>query len=193
MTDQLPALYVALLHEGMHDKQGKIVTTSLTLIDIHDLARSSRTYGVRRLFIAHPSAALRKLGRTVTDHWREGFGATYNPKRKEAVSGVDIAESLDEVLLQIEQYEGRMPLIVGTSAQGDASRTTYAALRQDLAASPERPVLLLFGTGWGMAPDLLSRCDAILEPIYGPLPYNHLSVRSACAIILDRLCGRRSE
>jgi hypothetical protein len=35
----------------------------------------------------------------------------------------------------------------------------------------------------------MEQADYILEPIYGPGEYNHLSVRSAVAIILDRLLG----
>ena len=31
------------------------------------------------------------------------------------------------------------------------------------------------------------RADYFLEPIKGPTDYNHLSVRAACAIMLDRI------
>ena len=74
-------LSVVLLHEDMEDKQKALVTTSLTLIDVHDIARSSTTYGVSNFFVAHPSPALRKLGRTLKSHWEEGHGANYNPNR----------------------------------------------------------------------------------------------------------------
>ncbi len=52
-------------------------------------------------------------------------------------------------------------------------------------------MLLLFGTGWGLTPQLLDEADLRTEPIRGVSPsgYNHLSVRSACAIALDRLRG----
>jgi hypothetical protein len=49
----------------------------------------------------------------------------------------------------------------------------------------------MFGTGWGMIDELIERADYYLDPIEGPVEYNHLSVRSACAIILDRLTGKR--
>jgi hypothetical protein len=51
--------------------------------------------------------------------------------------------------------------------------------------------LLLFGTGWGITDDVFSRADLFLEPIEGPTAYNHLSVRSAVSISLDRLFGKR--
>ncbi|MEZ4753634.1 MAG: RNA methyltransferase [Bdellovibrionota bacterium] len=63
-------------------KQSKEVTTSLTIVDIHDIARSSATFGINTFFIAHPAEALKKLAEIMTKHWREGFGSTYNPKRK---------------------------------------------------------------------------------------------------------------
>ena len=55
------------------------------------------------------------------------------------------------------------------------------------------PYLLMFGTGWGMSEELLERSDYFLEPVSGPTDYNHLSVRSACAVILDRLLGERED
>ena len=54
-------------------------------------------------------------------------------------------------------------------------------------------MLVVFGTGWGLAPEVIRSADAILEPIRASIEtrYNHLSVRSACAITLDRLLGAR--
>ena len=52
------------------------------------------------------------------------------------------------------------------------------------------PLMLLFGTGFGLAPPVLERADLVLAPILGPGAYNHLSVRSAAGIILDRLRGK---
>lgn len=182
-------IYVALLHQSMVDKHGKVVTTSLTLNDIQDLARSSKTYGVETLFVVHPSAAMRKLANTLQHHWEIGFGATYNPDRKAAMNAVSIVVNLDEVLMQIEMRSGKLPYIVATSAKNGADRLKIADLRNKLLNDDDRPILLLFGTGWGMSSELLGRSDAILEPIEGPVAYNHLSVRSACAIILDRVLG----
>ena len=49
--------------------------------------------------------------------------------------------------------------------------------------------LLLLGTGWGLAEELMTHCEYILAPIYGLTPYNHLPVRVAAGIMLDRLLG----
>jgi hypothetical protein len=51
-------------------------------------------------------------------------------------------------------------------------------------------LVLLFGTAWGLADEILEAADHRLAPINGKGAYNHLAVRSAVAIILDRLLGR---
>ena len=52
-------------------------------------------------------------------------------------------------------------------------------------------ILLLFGTGWGLTVEVLGQADMVLEPIRGVGDYNHLSVRAAAAVILDRLRAER--
>ena len=181
-------LSVILLHADMVDKEGKIVTTSLTLIDIHDIARSSTTYGVSCAYIAHPSPVLRKLAHTIENHWEEGHGATFNPDRKRAIEHIDVISDLDEAVHKIHLRTGKLPHIIATSAQSGPDRLSYTAMK-DIMTKSKDPYLLMFGTGHGMSDILLKRAEYFLEPIYGPGDYNHLSVRSACAIILDRLLG----
>jgi hypothetical protein len=48
----------------------------------------------------------------------------------------------------------------------------------------------MLGTGFGLAPAVRERADLALEAIRGIGDYNHLSVRAAASIILDRLRGR---
>jgi hypothetical protein len=52
-----------------------------------------------------------------------------------------------------------------------------------------KPYVLTLGTAWGLAEEFISKADYVLDPIAGTADYNHLSVRSAAAIILDRLLG----
>jgi hypothetical protein len=182
------SLYVVLLHADMVDKTGVLVTTSLTLIDLHDIARSAKTYGVVSTYIAHPAGPLRSLARTLKMHWEEGFGATYNPNRKEALEHIRVVSSLDEAISDIHNQTGELPVLLATSAKGGGERISFKKMRESLSQST-RPHLLMLGTGWGMSQSLLDRADLFLEPINGPTPYNHLSVRSACAIMLDRLLG----
>ncbi len=182
------SLNVALLHDGMVDKTGKKVSTSVTLIDVHDISRSSRTYGVDSLFVAHPSQTMRALVRTVKRHWDGDFGSTYNPNRQDALSVLDIVSDLDEAIMKIEKRTGALPKLLATSARDGDDRISYQDMRQTMEDCGGS-YLLMFGTGWGMGPELMARADHVLKPIVGPTEYNHLSVRAACAIILDRLRG----
>ncbi|MCB0331273.1 MAG: RNA methyltransferase [Bdellovibrionales bacterium] len=179
-------LSVCLLHEGMVDKAGKQVTTSLTLIDLHDISRSSRTYGTLHTYIAHPSPALHNLALTLTSHWQEGYGATYNPDRKQALDNMTTFHHFEEIIQDLTKRAGRTPKLVATSAKEGGERVSFEGLRELIRESDES-YLLMLGTGWGMSEELLAKADLFLEPIQGPGDYNHLSVRSACAIMLDRL------
>lgn len=185
-------IYLALLHHPVLDKNGLIVTTALTNMDIHDIARSARTYGVRRFYVATPVKALQILAAKILEHWQTGYGSTYNATRKDALSLVRLERDLDSVVVTLERETGMRPRLVVTSARGGPNRTTFGDLRAQLAAS-RVPHLIVLGTGWGLAPEVVERADVLLEPVHGPADYNHLSVRAAAAVILDRLCGTRYE
>jgi tRNA (guanine37-N1)-methyltransferase len=182
-------VFVALLHYPVYDKNGQVVTTAVTNMDIHDIARSGRTYGLRRFYVVTPVKALQKLALKILEHWEEGYGSQYNATRKEALALARICDSLDDVIIDIERECGEKPIIVVTSAKTGGNRTSFAELREMLIRNPH-PKLILLGTGWGLTDEVFSRADYILEPIQGPTDYNHLSVRSAAAIILDRLLAR---
>lgn len=184
-----PNLFVALLHDKMVDKTGKLVTTSVTLIDVHDISRSSRTFGAGGLFVVHPSQTMRALVRTIKEHWDSGFGAAYNPNRTDALGVLSIVSDLDEAVMQIERRTGSLPKLIATSARDGDDRVSYTEMRETISTSAT-PFLLMFGTGWGMSEELMKRAHYVLKPINGPTSYNHLSVRAACAIILDRLRGQ---
>ncbi len=187
-------LSIVLLHHPMHDKEGKIVATSLTAIDVHDISRTSATFGVSPVYIAHPSVVTRRLAETMHSFWSEGYGAVYNPNRKEALDHVRIVSDLDAVIHDIALMDGCEPQLVATSAKPGKDRITFKTFKEMLSVtkSPDKSgrYLLMLGTGWGMTDPLLKRAQYFLEPINGPTDYNHLSVRSACAIMLDRLLGQ---
>ncbi len=183
-------LYVALLHHPVYDKNGAVVTTAVTNMDVHDLARLGRTFALRGIFVATPVATLRRLVERIMQHWDTGPGARYNQTRKEALSLVRLAPDLDGVVADIERECSMLPRIVATSAREGGARISFPLLRQRLDGGT-RPELLILGTGWGLTEDILARADDVLEPIRGADRYNHLSVRAAAAIILDRLLGER--
>ncbi len=181
-------LYVVLLHHPVYDKRGQVVATAVTNMDVHDLARTGKTYGVKGIFISTPVRALRLLAEKIIDHWQKGFGATYNETRREALGLVQTVVDLDSAILEIERATGERPILIATTAKDGEGRVTFPDLRSRLEASTQ-PHLLMLGTGWGMTPELLARADLMLEPIRGVAAYNHLPVRAAAAIMLDRLVG----
>jgi len=184
-------IYLALAHHPVLNRVGGVVTTSVTNLDIHDLARISRTYDVRRYFVVTPIAEQRELVRKVVGHWVTGEGRTSNPDRSEAFSRVEEVPSLEAACEAIAAHHGQAPLVIGTSAKNERKTVAYPVLRERLSRD-SGPALLVFGTGWGLASDALSQCDLMLPPI-DAIParagYNHLPVRAAVAIILDRLFG----
>jgi tRNA (guanine37-N1)-methyltransferase len=182
-------LYIALLHHPVYDKNRQVVTTAVTNMDIHDIARSAKTYGVRGFYVVTPVKALQKLARKIIEHWEQGYGSQYNVTRKEALALARITDNLDHALIEIEQECGQKPRLVVTSARQGVNRTSFAELR-DMLKSDFHPFLILLGTGWGLTEAIFSQSDYVLEAIEGRTDYNHLSVRSAAAIVLDRLLGR---
>jgi tRNA (guanine37-N1)-methyltransferase len=184
------AVYLALLHHPVYDKNRQVVTTAVTNMDIHDIARSGRTYGVSGFYVVTPVKALQKLAAKIIEHWETGYGSQYNVTRKQALEIARIANSLDDTLIDIEREAGEKPVVVVTSARPGANRVSFKTLR-DMLNREARPFLILFGTGWGLTETVFSQSDYVLEAIEGYTDYNHLSVRSAAAIILDRLLGRQ--
>jgi len=182
-------LYVALLHFPMRDRKGKVVATALTPIDVPDIARTARTYGARRYYVVTPLPSQRAIAERLRDFWVEEEDW---PTRKEALELVAIREDLEECFQEIVQEEGEEPQVWGTTAREGLPypRLSWGEARKRLR---ERPTLILFGTGHGMAEELLAACDALLPSIRARAGYNHLSVRAAVAIILDRLKGENDD
>ena len=185
-------LYIALLHHPVIDREGRVITSAVTNADIHDIARSAKTYGVKRFFIVTPIADQADLVRTIIGHWTCGAGGALNPSRREALESAEVAGSLDEVVEAIALEESSPVSTVVTGARLGGACVSHGKLREILE-NGHGPTLFVFGTGWGLADEVIESCRYRLEPIAGPGPYNHLSVRSAVAITLDRVVGRRME
>ena len=79
-------LYIGLVHYPIMNKHKDVITTAITNYDIHDIARASITYDVSKYFVIHNIPAQRELVRTIMEHWKSGFGSTYNPDRKRMLS-----------------------------------------------------------------------------------------------------------
>lgn len=187
-------MFLALVHHPCVDRGGNVITTALTNVDVHDIGRSARTYGAERLFIVTPVTLQQTMVAEMVHHWTEGEGLTRNDRRAEAMSRVTALPSVAAACEAIAEHAGQAPLVVATSARMEDPDVTWLGFRERLRHH-DGPVLILFGTGWGMAPELVEGADVCLpaivrDPELGPSDgYNHLSVRAAAAIALDRLLG----
>jgi tRNA (guanine37-N1)-methyltransferase len=182
-------LYTALVHYPVVNRQGKSIGSALTTIDLHDMARAAMTFGVKRMYVITPYPDQADLANEVIRHWTQGAGSRLNPSRKQALELIRVTDTFENAVRQIQAEQNRTVTIVTTSARAHGQTITTHALMKTLRAG--RPCLLVFGTAWGLADELINQCDLQLEPITGHGEYNHLSVRSAASIYLDRLMNGR--
>jgi hypothetical protein len=172
----MPKLYVALIHYPVVDKNGEIIASAVTNLDLHDISRAARTYGLKSYYVVTPLEDQKELVLRIISHWTNGIGARYNPKRRRALELVRVKDSFAEVLITI-----------ATCARKYPTNISYEKFRAML--NNGKPYVLTLGTAWGLAEKFISRADYVLDPIAGKTDYNHLSVRSAASIIFDRLLG----
>ena len=187
-TSFMPELYVALIHFPVVNKNGEVIASAVTNLDLHDISRSARTYGVQRYYVVTPLDDQQQFVGRLVDHWVTGSGAVYNPERRKALELVCIKSSLEEVRDDIHQVSGQYPHTIVTCARHCPRSIGYDQLKKNINSGG--PHLLMFGTAWGLSGDFMDQADFVLDPVVGMTDYNHLSVRSAAAIILDRLVGR---
>jgi hypothetical protein len=198
--------FLGLVHHPVLTRAGDVGSTALTNVDVHDIARSARTYGISGVYVVTPVQAQQRMVTEIVRHWTDGYGAERNPRRARAMRAVTGAPSIEAVRAAIEARTGRQPVVAMTSARAaheddtapeDHVHLGYADVRARMRSEPEHPpLLLLFGTGWGLAPAACEHATWRLPPVQraadvapDEAPYNHLSVRAAVAIILDRLFG----
>lgn len=180
---------VALVHYPVHNRNGEVIGSAVTNLDLHDIARAARTFGVDSYYVVTPYGDQQQLAHELVDHWLTGYGAARNPPRREALSLIRICPDLAAVYAATTAKWGQRPTILATSAVPGGAVAAYPQVRQRIATG--EPFLILFGTGWGLTPAALAEADAQLPPLKGVGDYNHLSVRSAASIVLDRLLGMR--
>lgn len=185
----VPRHYTALLHNDVLIGDDKTPgTTSVTSIDLHDIARSSRTFGIEHFFVVTHLIDQQKIVQKLLDFWMSS-GIEYNFSRHEAVKRVSLAHNLTAVIEEIEKREGKKPVVIATSAREIDHPHVITFYDQEKVWSSERPVLIIFGTGRGLTEGCLKSADFLLKPVESLTNYNHLSVRSAVAIVLDRWLG----
>ncbi len=182
-----PIIDIALIHYPVYNKNHEVIGSAVTNLDLHDLARAGRTYGVRHVYVVTPFSDQQQLVREIVGHWQDGYGATYNTDRKEALEIIRICDDLEELLALATGNNDRKPTVLATCATPKADTIAFAEARARLLSGEQ--FLLLFGTAWGLTEEVFAVTDGTLPPIKGRTAYNHLSVRSAVSIILDRILG----
>jgi len=180
---------MALTHYPVINRNGEKIASAVTNLDLHDISRSAKTYGIKTFFVVTPLCDQKGLIEKIVSHWTKGAGLKYNPARAEALNLISIEKTLEDTVENIKKDCRRFPKIVVTCAKKKDNSITMQRFRSMIKADGGT-YLLVFGTAWGLADELISKADYVLEPIRGNTGYNHLSVRSASAIILDRLLGR---
>lgn len=182
-------LYVVLIHFPVKSKKGLPIGSALTTIDLHDIARASITFGVKGFYVVTPFEDQVTLTGQVIDHWTKGVGGKLNPFRKSALELVRVTRTFEDAINGIKEERMEPVVTIATSAAPIPGSITTEMLRQKLENKVSHA--LIFGTAWGLADELVDICDYTLEPIFGKTEYNHLSVRSAVSIYLDRIANGR--
>jgi len=179
---------VALLHFPVLDRAGQEVTTAVTNLDVHDIARSGYTYGIERYFVVHPIAAQRELVNRVREHWVTGSGRLRIPDRQEPMRAV---QPVCDLASACELWAAGEPMELWTTSAKVEDQSLEHASARSLLRGDGPKVLLVFGTGWGLSPVVHTSSTCRLAPIRSPRAdgFNHLSVRAAAAILFDRLLG----
>lgn len=182
---------MALIHYPVVNKNGDIIASAVTSLDLHDISRAAKTYGVKSFYVVTPLRDQQTLVERIVSHWTNGTGSTYNPKRRLALEIIRVRETMANVIEDIHRHNlsQEPPNTVVTTAQNSHSNLSFERFRELLKNG--KPYLLVLGTAWGLAQSILAEADYVLESVKGKTDYNHLSVRSATAIILDRLLGHK--
>ena len=183
--------YVMEVHYPVLDKRGEKSSTAITGMDLHDIARACRTYGIKKYLLVTPIAQQREMAKRIAGHWTSGWGADYNPDRREAFSTLKIFASVQKAIAWAEEKEKKPVFKIATTAKRHAGAQHWLTLKREILRRDHSP-LIIFGTGWGLHDEVMETADAVMTPICGGKDgWNHLSVRSAVSITLDRFFGWR--
>lgn len=180
---------IALVHYPVAGKDGSEMVSSITTLDAHDFARMGKTYGAQRAYMVTPVEDQKRLVARIIGHWKDDESVSRLDGRKSlAVEILRAVDSIDEMIADAKGRSKRVRLLA-TSASRVPGAVTPDQWRAEAGGEGDEWVVL-FGTAYGLGKSLVERSDMVLSPVDGPTEFNHLPVRGASAIILDRLFGR---
>lgn len=188
---------LVLLHYPITSRKGEIIATAVTNLDLHDLSRSARTYEVDHYYVVTPVPEQHEIVGRILNHWQEPRSREWHPDRFEALSRLQLVNTFEDVKADLKSRYSDLPVEVCLpDARPLPKQLGYTDLRErwrhEVQSGKNGVKVIVLGTGWGVAPEFYPEVQTYLAPIYGPhgaSGYNHLSVRAAGAIILDRLFG----
>jgi tRNA (guanine37-N1)-methyltransferase len=178
-------MFVTLVHYPIKDKDNNIISTAVTNLDIHDIARLSATFGFKNYYIVTPIVEQKALVGRIVNHWKGDYGKLRNNKRSFALDKIKISSSVQDVASDISLNTGKKVKIIATTAKNTDRSVSMSEFTKQM--DDEFAYLIMFGTGWGLSEELIDKADYVLAPLSYQTGYNHLSVRSAVSIIMDRL------
>ena len=123
---------MALVHYPVVNKNGDIIASAVTNLDLHDIARAAKTYGIKSFFVVTPLVDQKALVEKIVSHWTEGLGARYNPKRRQALELIRVEETLEKVADDIRNRCGISPKTAVTSAKSGFKTINYGKFREML-------------------------------------------------------------
>lgn len=186
---QRALIHLALRHDEVLGRRDQRVHANVTQIDVHDFCRLTKTYGLGGFHVVTSMPSQHRITGEILRYWNEGAGRDYNQDRHQALQLLRLHENESQLMASIAVVDEAPPLVIATSAKRDFPEKTLEFEQWPaIIEGSDRPVLLQFGTSWGLSPEQIDRCDWVLAPIEGHDGYNHLSVRCAAAILVDRLC-----
>ncbi len=171
-------LSVAIVHHPCLNKNGAEICATVSEYDVFDASRLSLAYPLRHLYIINHEPAQRDLVARLLKH-----GTDSRPDARGVFSKTVWAPDLTTIRSAIDASSP--PIVVATSARSSPSNVSFSYVRKLMH---QQHVILLVGKAWGLAQSVIDEADFLLEPIDAGTGYNHLSVRSALAILIDRLC-----
>ena len=178
---------MALVHYPVLGKEGETITGSITTLDVHDFSRIGKTYSAETVYVITPVEDQQRLINRLCRHWTDSeILKELDGRRTEALDIVKVVPSVDAMLKDAKK-RGRKIKILATSAVLAPNAVSPARWLKSVQEGEEW--IVLYGTAYGLAPELIERADAVLEPVSGRGEFNHLPVRGASAIITDRLLG----
>ncbi len=186
-------IFVGLVHFPVLNRRGEKICSAITNLDIHDIARTATTYGVQGFYVITPSEEQQDLAKRVSSHWLTGIGGQFNPDRKRAFDIVHVVPDLASAIEQARDLSGLAPVLLATSAREIPGCVSWENFEKRVYKNEFECILLLFGTASGLHQECLDQCDGVICPISAGTDYNHLSVRSAVAIVLDRISRFRRQ